>query len=152
MKTLILLGTALILSACTSQEGHLKKASLKQAEKKWEETLQSEARESLSQSEWLQTAYMDFMKKNSELEIDEVQFQGEDRATVSVNLSSFSPLLRKTLLKVASQVGLDKTRRFNFAEALRPVAGQVGEKPEQEKRPFSVYKFSKGPDGLWRPE
>ena len=152
MKKLIFLGIAFILSACTSQEGHLKKAALKQAEQKWTESLQAEARESLPQSEVLQQAYLEFMNKHSELEIEEIQFQGENRATVSVVVSSLSVPLRRTILKVASQVGPDKTRRFNFQNALAPVAAESGEKATPEKRPFAVYKFSKGQDGLWRPE
>jgi hypothetical protein len=156
MKKLIFLGIAfsywLLLSACTSQEGHLKKAALKQADTKWTETLQAEAREALPLSEVLQTAYLEFMKKNSEPLIEDVQFQGENRATVAVIVSSISLPLRRTLLKIASQVGPDKTRRFNFQDALAPVAAQSGESTTPEKRPFAVYKFSKGEDGLWRPE
>lgn len=156
MKNFIVLGIAfiywLLLSACTSQEGHLKEAALKQADIKWTETLQAEAREALTQSEVLQTAYLEFMAKNSELEVEEVKFQGENRATVSVVVSSISLPLRRTLLKIASQVGPEKSRRFNYQNALGPVAAQSGEKTTPEKRPFAVYKFSKGPDGLWRPE
>lgn len=156
MKNYIVLGIAfsywLLLGACTSQEGHLKKAALKQADIKWTESVQAEAREALTQSEVLQIAYLEFMKKNTELEIEEVQYQGENRATVSVVVSTLSAPLRRTLLKIASQVGSDKTRRFNFQDALAPVAAQSGEKTTPEKRPFAVYKFSKGEDGLWRPE
>lgn len=152
MKKLTFLAIAFILSACTSQEGHLKKAALKQADTKWTETLKGEAQQALGQSEVLQIAYLEFMSKHSELEIEEVQFQGENRATVSVVVSSLSVPLRRTILKIASQVGPDKTRRFNFQDALGPVAEQSGEKTTPEKRPFAVYKFSKGEDGLWRPE
>lgn len=152
MKNFIVLGIAFILSACTSQEGHLKKAALKQADIKWTESVQAEARESLTQSEVLQIAYLEFIKIHTELEVEEIQFQGEKRATVSVVVSSLSLPLRRTLLKVASQVGPDRTRRFSFQDALVPVAAQSGEKTTPEKRPFAVYKFSKGEDGLWRPE
>jgi hypothetical protein len=156
MKNLIFLGITfsywLVLSACTSQEGHLKKAALKQADIKWTESVQGEAREALAQSEVLQLAYLEFMKKHSELEIEDVQFQGENRATVSVVVTSLSVPLRRTILKVASQVGPDRSRRFNFQDALALVAAQSGEKMTPEKRPFAVYKFSKGEDGLWRPE
>ena len=152
MKTFLVLGIAFILSACTSQEGHLKKAALTQADLKWTESLQAEAREALTTSEVLQTAYLEFMKKNSEVQIEDVAFQGENRATVSVVVSSIPLPLRQTLLKVASQVTPDKTRRFNFQDALGPVAEQSGHKTAPEKRPFAVYKFSKSEDGLWRPE
>jgi len=152
MKNLIFLGFVLILSACTSQEGHLKKAALAQADTKWTESLQAEAREAVPQSEVLQTAYLEFMKKNSETQIEDIQFHGENRATVAVIVSSISLPLRRTLLKVASQLGPDKTRRFNFQDALAPVAAQSGESTTPEKRPFAVYKFSKSQDGLWRPE
>ena len=98
MKNFIVLGIAFILSACTSQEGHLKKAALKQADTKWTESVQAEAREGLTQSEVLQIAYLEFMKIHTELEIEEIQFQGEKRATVSVVVTSLSLPFPLTLL------------------------------------------------------
>ncbi len=152
MRNILFLLCLVVLSSCTSQEGHLKKAALKQGQIKWEKILDGEARESLEQSDWLKQAYIEFILKSSEVEIDDVQFQSEDRATVSVVVKSYSTQLRRTLLKVASQVGKDRSRRFNFAEALEPTSEHSGETAEISERPLDVYKYKKGSDGLWRLE
>lgn len=135
-----------LLVGCTSDESTLKKMAQSQAEQKWNETIQGEAKEGVPQSEVLQQAYVDFMRGKSEVDVADVKLQSSTMATVSTTVTTYNIKLRKTLLSVASKVGPDKTRRFNFANAVPLVADQIGMKAEQETQSFEVYKFQKQSD------
>lgn len=134
----------LLLTACTSQEGQLKKQAQEQGEKKFAEMIQKEAEESLGQSEWLRQAYTEFIQNKSEVEVDEVKMQGEKLATVSVTVTTYPVKIRRMLLGIAGKVDSTKSRRFNFAEATSLVTQQMGEKNETVKQPLETYRFSQG--------
>ncbi len=89
--------------------------------------IQKEAEESLGQSEWLRRAYKEFIENKSEVEVDEVKFQGEKLATAAVNVNTYSLKMRKTLLDIASRVDSTKTSRFNFGGAASLINKQTGE-------------------------
>jgi len=137
----------LTLSACTSEEGALKKQALAIGQKKFNEVIQKEAEESLGQSEWLRQAYREFIESRSEVEVDEVKFQGESLATVSVSVTTYPMKMRRTLLGIAGKVDASKSRRFNFSEALSLVGQQTGQSTETEKQPLTVLKYAKGASG-----
>ncbi len=132
-----------LVAGCTSDEGTLKKMAQSQAEQKWNETIQGEARDGVPESQVLQQAYIDFLRGKSEVEVAELKMQSPTMATVVTTVTTYNAKLRKTLLSVASKVGLDKTRRFNFGDALPMVATQLGMKPEKETQNLEVYKFQK---------
>lgn len=131
------------LGACTSDEGTLKKMAQQRAEQKFKEDIRAEAQEGVPQSEVLQQAYMDFMHGQSEIEVAAVKFQGENLATVSLTLTTYPVQLRRTLLNVAKGVGLDKTRRFNFADAVPLVAKQAGLKPQKDSQVYQTFRYQK---------
>ncbi|WP_374078505.1 hypothetical protein [Bdellovibrio bacteriovorus] len=136
----------LTLTACTSDEGMLKKQAIEVGTAKFNEIIQKEGEESLGNSEWLRQAYGEFIHNRSEVEVEEVKFQGEKLATVSVVVTTYPTKLRRTLLGIASKVDASKSRRFNFSEAVSLVAQQTGQKSEPEKQPLTVLKFSKSSD------
>lgn len=121
------------------------------AERKFTENTKAEAQEALANSEVLQQAYLDFMRGKSEVEVSDVKIQSSSSAVVATSVTTYPAKLRKTLLGVAATVGRDKTRRFNFADAIPMVASQIGMKAETEKQPFEVYKFQKQSD-KWIPQ
>jgi hypothetical protein len=139
------------LTACTSDEGTLKKKAQELAEQKFSEDIKAEAVEGVPQSEVLQQAYIDFLHGKSEVEVSEVKLQDSTTATVATTVTTYPMKLRKTLLSVASKVTSDKTRRFNFANAVPLVATQMNAKGEVETQPYMVYKFQKQSD-KWVPQ
>ncbi|WP_374029846.1 hypothetical protein [Bdellovibrio bacteriovorus] len=153
MKTLkivlpLILGFTLV--SCTSDEGMLKKEATKIGQTKFAEQIQQEAQDSLSHSDVLREAFINFIQKSSEVEVEEIKFQGEKLATVSVTVTTYPAKLRRTLLAIASKVDASKSRRFNFAEA-RSLIGQQGEKIEVEKQALTTIKFHKSGD-QWQSE
>ncbi|WP_155723959.1 hypothetical protein [Bdellovibrio bacteriovorus] len=149
-KTLLvlLLLSFQILTACTSDEKVLKTKALELAEKKFSEQIKQEADDSLSQSPWLHQAYTQFIQDNSKVSVEEVKFQGETLATVSVVVETYPMKLRRTLLGIASRVDSSKSRRFNFSEARGLIVQQGMEKGEVESQPLGVFKFHKS-DKNW---
>lgn len=150
MKKTLLIALAclsLCFSACSSEEGKLKKMALEMGQKKFSEVIRQEAAEFLPDSEWLRQSYVELIDKNSEVEVEEVKFQGDNLAVVSVVVVTYPYRFRRTLLKVAGAVDVSKTRRFSFGEALGLVAAQSPEKNKPSKQPLTVYKFSKGAEG-----
>ena len=148
-KISLLILFCFFLSAC-SDESTLKKKGLELAEQKFNENIKTEVREAVPNSEVIQQAYVDFMRGKSEVEVTDVKIQSPTTAVVSTSVTTYPVKLRKTLLGVAKTVGLDKTRRFNFADAAPMVASQIGMKAEVEKQSFEVYKFQKQSD-KWIP-
>lgn len=151
MKKLSLLALFCLSLAACSDESTLKKKGLELAEQKFAEDIKTEAQEGVSNSEVLQQAYIDFMKGASEVEVSEVKLHSSSSATVATSVTTYPVKLRKTLLNVAKGIGPDKTRRFNFANAIPLVANQIGMKATVEKQPYQVYKFQKQSD-KWVPQ
>lgn len=146
MKSIILGLTSILclsLTACTSQEAGLKKQAQKLGEQKFAEVIQKEAEESLSQSDWLRQEYIQFIHRHSEVEIEEVQLQGENLGVVSLTVTTYPEKVRRTLLEIASKVDPSRSRRFNFSEAVSLIRRQTGQALEPDKQPLGVYKFKK---------
>lgn len=135
------------LTAC-SDESTLKKKGLELAEAQFAENLKAEAQEAVPQSEVLQQSYIDFMRGRSEVEVSKVQIVNPTTALVMTSVTTYPVKLRKALLNVARGVGPDKTRRFNFGDAVPLVAAQIGAKAEKETQALEVYKFQKQ-SGTW---
>lgn len=140
---LSLLVMLVFLAGCTSDEGSIKKLALCRAEQEFKADLQKEAADSLPDSQVLQQAYIDFMHSQSEMNVETVKLQGERNATAAITITAYSATLRRNLLGVARGVGSDKTRRFNFANAVPLVASQIGVKPEKQTQPYQVYRYQK---------
>ncbi|MBV2168503.1 MAG: hypothetical protein KUL82_07330, partial [Bdellovibrio sp.] len=112
MKKTLLIALAclsLCFSACSSEEGKLKKMALEMGQKKFSEVIRQEAAEFLPDSEWLRQSYVELIDKNSEVEVEEVKFQGDNLAVVSVVVVTYPYRFRRTLLKVAGAVDVSKT-------------------------------------------
>lgn len=148
-KISFLLVICCVVAAC-SDESALKKKGLELAQAKFEENLKAEAQEGVPQSPVLQQAYIDFMHLKSEVRVSSVKIQNPTSAVVATSLTTYSKKLRQTLLSVAQGVGPDKTRRFNFADAIPMVSKKTGVKTEVEEQPFEVYLFQKQSD-KWVP-
>ncbi|WP_374032274.1 hypothetical protein [Bdellovibrio bacteriovorus] len=152
MKNSIRLVTCLffvLLSFCTTQEGTIKKLALELGEKKFQEQLKIEADDSIKQSEWLNKSYQEFMLKKSEVEVVEVKFLTETKATAVVVVNTYPPSLRMTLARIAGGMDPGRSRSFNFAEAVNGIGKQIGKTPETLEHPLIMYKFNKTSAGTW---
>lgn len=132
-----------LLAACTSDEGVLKEEALKVGQGKFNEMIQKESGEILKESPRLQQAYVGFIRGTSEIEVEEIKFEGETRAVVSVIMKIYPNKLRLTLLEVAQKVESSKSRKFNYGEALKLIAQQMGLKEGLERQPLTVLRFHK---------
>ena len=153
MKTILLslMGLSLaFLVSCTSNEGAVKKRALEEAEKHFSESLNKEADEGITQSKWLRDSYVEFMKKYSEFEVEDVKFQGETQAVATVVVVTYPKAARITLLKIAGRLAESEVRRFNFANALQLIGQQTGTSSSPTKQPLAVFGFHKDSSGEWR--
>jgi hypothetical protein len=140
----------LVLTSCTSNEGAMKKAAVEYAEKQFAENVQKEADEAIPQSEFLKKAYVDFMKKYSEINAAQAQMQGDNNGVVMVTVKTYPKPAKKTLLKIAGTVGDADARRFNFANALQLIAKETGSDTSPIEQPFATYSLHKGSSGDWK--
>lgn len=138
-----------LLSACTTQEGTIKKLALEMGEKKFQEQLKIEADDSIKSSEWLNKSYQEYMLNKSEVEVVEVKLLTETKATAVVVVHTFPPSLRMTLARIAGGMDPGRSRSFNFAEAINGIGKQVGKTPEPIEHPLIMYKFNKTSAGTW---
>lgn len=131
------------LLSCTSSEVALKKQAAQFGETKVLELFHKEATENIKQSQILHDAYIEYMRQHSEVLIDKVQFQGEDSATVHLKAKILPLRLRRTLLDIVSQVGLDKSRRFNITEAAVLVRQEKNITEVDETQLLGNFRFRK---------
>ncbi|QDK36977.1 hypothetical protein [Bdellovibrio sp. NC01] len=141
--------SVLVLSSCTSNESQVKKLALADAETQFNELIQKEADEYITQSEFLKNAYVSYMKKNSEFEIDEVTIQNENLAVAAVKVTTYPPVQRKLMVKIAGTVNPSRERQFNFGNAIQLIREQTGQTVTSEKIPAGVFKYHKNSKGDW---
>ncbi|MGZ3771849.1 MAG: hypothetical protein ACXVCP_19710 [Bdellovibrio sp.] len=139
---------SLILSACTSEQGQIKDKALVTGQERFEAMLVKEADGALNQSALLHQSYIEFMKGSSEVDVADLKMLGENQATVTLTMKTYSTLLRQTALEIAQKVEPSKTRRFNFGEAISLIAQQKGINKPLEEQPLAVLKFQKS-KGQW---
>lgn len=140
----------IVLTSCTSNEGAVKKRALEAAENQFAENLSKEADDGLTQSKWIHDGYIEFMKKYSEFEVEDVKLPTENRAVATVIIVTYPKAARTTLVKIAGRVPESEARRFNFANALQLIGQQTGTSSEPVKQPFAVFGFHKDSSGEWR--
>ena len=145
------LTSSLFLVSCTSNEGAVKKAAVAEGERQFTETLTKESQDFI-QSVFLRDAYVSYMKRNSEFDTEDVKVQGELFATAVVTVKTYSPVLRRTVARIANGVEAGHERQFNFGNAISLVAKQTGTSASTEKQPLGVLKFQKNSSGDWLPQ
>ncbi|HEX7674920.1 MAG TPA: hypothetical protein VF412_12150 [Bdellovibrio sp.] len=146
---LIFVSAALILTSCTSNEGAVKKLAAAQAESKYDEMLKKEAEDMIPQSDFLRQGYVDYLKKHSEFETEDVKIEGENFAIAKVTVTTYPAAMRKTLAKIAGTVDPSKARQFNFGNALQLIAQQTGGSTSTAKQDAGVFKYHKNSSGNW---
>lgn len=109
------------------------------------EAIHAEANEMLKNSDLLRNGYIEFMRHQSEVSVDEVRIFNEHLATATVTMKAPPLKLRRTLLEIAGKVEPSKSRRFNFSEAVGLIRKQTGIS-DQEVQPLGVYHFRKAQD------
>lgn len=126
------------------------KRALEEAEKQFAESVNKEADDGITQSKWLHDSYVEFMKKYSEFEVEDVKFQGETNAVATVVVVTYPKAARITLMKIAGRLAESEERRFNFANALQLIGQQTGTSSSPTKQPLAVLGFHKDSRGEWR--
>lgn len=138
---------SLLFTGCTSEEGKLKKQAVEVGEVRLLQLIEKEAYDNMAQSSELRQGYMDFIKARAEVTAEEVQFHGENAATVPVTVSMPPNRLRKTILAIAGKLDPDKARRFSFGEAESLIKKQTNDEAAPEKQSLGAVKFSKQSGG-----
>lgn len=131
------------ITACTSEEGLLKKQATAIGEAKLQEAVRLEADEMLKGSALLHEGYLQYMRQHAEVVVEEVQMLEGNVAVVTVTMKAPSLKMRRTLMEIAAKVEASKSRRFNFPEAVKRISQQTGENPEGIIQPLGVYRFRK---------
>lgn len=143
-----LVGTVcLLLASCTSKEGALKKAAVEAAKTQLSDVLEKEANEGIKQSQWIRQGYREYLFNRSKFEAMEVRFQGENAATVTVVISTYTSKLRQTLVGVAAKADGSK-QLFNFADAISMIGKQTGLPTGVDEHTPLVIKFTRS-QGQW---
>lgn len=143
----LLAGLCLFFTACTSKESALKKYAVSVAETRLNDTLTKEAADGITNSQWIQQSYREYIFNRSKFEAMDVKFQGENSATVTVVTSTYSTKLRQTLVGIAAKADGSK-KLFNFGDAIKAVGRQTGQSVGIDEHTPIVIKFSRN-GGQW---
>lgn len=147
---ILILISSVFLNACTSNEKIVKRLALAEAESQFVVKAQKDANEFITQSDWLRDEYVQFIKQNSEFQVESVQMEGTSLAVAAVSVKTYPTTQRLTLAKIAGSVEASKVRLFNFGNALQLMAKQTGGSAGMEKQSAGVFKFQKKASGDWQ--
>lgn len=134
-----------MIVSCTSQEAALTKQAESIGEQKMMEAIRVEADEMLKNSAFLHNGYIEFMRHQAKVNVEDVKIINERLATATVTMMAPPVKLRRTLLEIAGKVDPSKSRRFNFSEAVNLIRKQTGIS-DREVQPLGVYQFRKNQD------
>lgn len=146
--TSLLLFVSLALTACTSDEGKLKKQSLEEGDRIFLDMLKREAEDYGPRSNWLKNAYVDYMLAQSNVQIGSLTYPAKDAAWLVVEVETLSKDMRKNLLAVAQKVDPSKERKFNYGEAVGLIVQMAGVSREKVVQPLKTLRYTKR-DKTW---
>jgi hypothetical protein len=132
------------VTAC-SDESKLKDKGQELAQQKIIAEAQEEAK--VLSSPWMRQAYQDYVSKNTEVRVLEVEMSGSESAVVKLQIEKINGDLKSNLLGVAGKVPPDGARRFNFSDGASMVQQQLGIKEFKYWAPVERVNFRKGPNG-----
>lgn len=124
ISVLLIMGFA--LSSCTGGDKEIKEAAIADVQARYEQGLEEEAKNTITQSAWLRTEFVAFIKKKTDYRVDEVIKSGESNARAVVIIRSVLAPQRRMLAEIASRVPDDKARNFNLTDALGLIAKKTG--------------------------
>lgn len=142
LTTLTLL-ICLALTACTSEEGKLKKQSIEEGDRIFLDMLKREAEDFGPRSNWLKEAYVDYILAQSNVQIGSLTYPAKDAAWLVVEVETFSKDMRKNLLAVAQKVDPSKERKFNYGEATGLIVQMAGVSREKVVQPLKTLRYTK---------
>lgn len=139
---------SLSLTACTSQEGQLKKQSTEEGDRILLDMLKREAEDYGPRSNWLKNAYVDYILAQSTVQVASLTYPAKDAAWLVVEVETLSKDMRKNLLAVAQKVDPSKERKFNYGEAVGLIVQMAGVSREKVVQPLKTLRYTKR-DKAW---
>lgn len=148
MKTIFaILFLVLSLTSCTAfKDRDLKMAAMDVARANYQEAVIKEATDALGKDHIRLQDTIDYFAKHTEFLIEEIERDGDQKATVSVEMIALSTQVRRHMLGILGKIDGKGVNAFNFAEALRLIKQNDPKTPENEfhKIKINLVKTDKG--------